>query len=91
MVELLTIVSLTLTQFLKKKIYPLYGEFGIHAAVFLIALLGASVWMTAQGNETLMGVLQNAWKILLMAVGFYEIIAKRLLFKSTDEIMHDTR
>ncbi len=81
----ITLLATTATQFLKKYVYPKWGETGVHAVVFAIVFVCASIWYTAQNNQHLMEILTTSGKILIMAVGFYEVALKRILFTTLKE------
>lgn len=83
---LLTAIATFAGQFLKEKIWPKFGDAGIHIVIFLVAFVGAIVWYIALGNESVMMALTQAGKVLLLAIGFYEVVMKRVWFKSTDEM-----
>lgn len=81
--EALAVIALGLfAQFVKKYVYPAAGSAGVHGLVFMVALVGVGVWQAAQSDPSIMIMLRDAGAYLLATVGLYEVIMKRIGFKS---------
>lgn len=78
-----------LAQVTKEYIYPKFGDWGVHGALFLIALVGTAIWQTAVARPELMAIIENAGTLLVSAVGVYEVILKRLGALSAKDIIQN--
>lgn len=67
-----------LAQFVKDKIIPRYGQFGLHAFIFALAFIFVAVKAVIMGNPALLTMAKQAGALLLGAVGVYEILFKQL-------------
>lgn len=74
-----------LTQIIKKHVAPKWGDTGVHILTFVLALVGVGVYQYATANPAFMEVLMQALNYLALAVAVYEIILKKIGFKSTKE------
>lgn len=78
-----------LTQAVKKFIYPRFGATGVHVTTFALALIGLGVYEYAQYNPQFMDALVWALGYLSGAVALYEVILKRIGFKSSAELLEN--
>lgn len=74
-----------LGQFIKRYLTA-YTSIVTHAVVFFLALVAVCVWQYAQYDPSFMAVLMTAGKVLLTAVGVYEVLLKRLGFSALREL-----
>lgn len=82
MEALIVVAVALLSQVLKKYVYPLYGAIGTQVAVFGVAFMFSAIYYTAQLNPSVMEILVSAGQVLLLAVGVYEVLLKRIGFQS---------
>jgi len=76
-VLLYSFLLMLLTQIVKRWIQPKFGSIGVHLFVLLIAIVIASVQWYAQYLPQYF--LETILSIYALAVGWYEILIKRLL------------
>ena len=75
-------VAFVITQFFKKYIEPKFGKEGTIIFVFFLALIGATAWFFIQ-KMVPEQYIKNIVEIGLVAIGWYELIWKRIFNKST--------
>lgn len=90
MFESLIFVGVVLvTQFIKKYVYPKWGDTGVHVLIFTLSLIGLGVYEYAQYNPAFMDVLVWSLGYLAGAVALYEVILKKIGFKSSTTQLED--
>lgn len=90
--SLIFIGVVILTQFVKKYVSPRFGDTGVHVVTFVVALVGLGIYQYATANPAFMELLMEALSFLAGAVAVYEIILKKIGFKSsTQQIEGDLR
>lgn len=72
-----------LTQIIKKYVAPKFGDTGVHILTFVLALVGVGIYQYATANPDFMAVLMQALNYLALAVAVYEIILKKIGFRSS--------
>jgi len=85
MEQLILIAVILLTQIVKGKIYPKFGATGVHIFTFVISLIGYGIYLQAITNPDFMTLVSGAIQFLIGAVAVYEVILKRIGFKSVEE------
>ena len=71
-----------LTQIVKKYIYPKFGSFGVNVFAFLLALIGAVIYLYVYSIPTWQVIIERALQTLVYAVAVYEIILKKIGFST---------
>jgi hypothetical protein len=76
-----------LTNIVKDNIYPRWGTTGVHVFSFVLACVGAGLYFLSGYNLTVGTFIAKALQFLLLAVGLYEIILKKIpgIFLTTTE------
>lgn len=87
--SLIFVGVILLTQIIKKYVYPMWGDTGVHALIFILSLIGLGVYEYAQYNPEFMDVLVWALGYLAGAVALYEVILKKIGFKSSTTQLED--
>lgn len=88
MFEAVIILSVTvLSQLMKKYVYPKYGKTGVHVVTFVLALVFSGMYYATQSNPEFLEIMLSAGKVLVYAVGVYEVILKRIGFQSGKELL----
>ena len=88
--SIILIGVIILTQIVKKYIYPKYGDTGIHVFTFVIACLGVGIYQAAQTYVEFKEILIQALNFLVIAVAVYEIILKKIGFKSAPDKLDES-
>lgn len=83
--SLILLGVIILTQFIKKYVYPKFGDTGVHVLTFVLALIGVGVYQYAAHNVEFKELLIQALNFLVLAVAIYEVILKKIGFKSAPE------
>lgn len=79
-----------LTSFLKKVVFPKFGNFGVQVIVFVLALIGA-LYMLYNGHFPALATwVGEALKVFAAAVAFYEVILKNIPLFSKPEAQIST-
>lgn len=87
---LILLGTLLLTQFVKKYVYPKFGSTGVHILTFVIATIGVGIYQYAQTNIEFKELLLAGLNYLVVAVAVYEVILKKIGFKSAQEKIDDS-
>lgn len=82
--------TLLLTQIVKKYVYPKFGSTGVHILTFIIAAIGVGIQQYAQTNVEFKELLLQGLNYLVLAVAVYEVILKKIGFKSAQEKIDET-
>ena len=80
---------LVLTQFIKKYVYPTFGDTGVHILTFTLAAIGVGIYQVATTNPSIMDWIMNAITYLALAITVYEVILSKIGFKSAKKQLED--
>lgn len=83
--SLILLGVVVLTQLIKKYVYPKFGDTGVHVLTFVLALIGVGVYQYALHHVEFKELLIQALNFLVLAVAIYEVILKKIGFKSAPE------
>ncbi len=67
-----------LTGLCKKWIKPKWGEVGVHAFIFVIALIGTGIYQLYTKSFEVKMLIEQSAVYLMAAVALYEIILKKI-------------
>jgi hypothetical protein len=84
---LIVLAVASLAQMLKQYVYPKWGSVGMQVVVFLVALGFSTLYYVAQASPSFMAIVATSGQVLLLAVGVYEILLKRLGFPSGKDLV----
>lgn len=74
-----------LTQLIKNKVYPKYGSTGVHVLTFILAVIGVGIYQYSLYDPSFAEILQQALAFLATSITVYEVILKRIGFKSAKD------
>lgn len=75
-----------LTQFIKKYVHPKFGNTGVHVLTFVLALIGVGIYQATISYPNFGLIVTDALTYLVSTVAIYEIILKKVGFKSSKEL-----
>lgn len=75
-----------LTSFIKGWVKPKFGNLGVHAVVFVLAVAGVFGWEYISAVPAWKEVALSALETLAYAVAIYEVILKRIGFFKGDVV-----
>lgn len=67
-----------LVQIVKNKIKPKFGDFGVHAFIFLIAFIGIAGYAVIQGNPVWAAIFTKAVMMLAAVITAYQVLLKKV-------------
>lgn len=82
---LIAFVANIFAQFVKDYVAKKFGDFGVYAVVFAIALIGVVIYKYVYSIPEWQVIITNALETLAYSVAMYEVILKRIGFASKSE------
>ncbi len=81
-----------LTSVLKRWVYPTFGKLGVQVVCFVLAAIGAWIWIYGQHIPSFWNFVQAALGLFSLAVAMYEVIFQRISwFKVETPEVQDAR
>jgi len=76
---------IVLTQLIKNKVYPRFGTTGVHILIFTLSAIGVVIYQFTLVDPSFAGIVTQALGYLATAITVYEVILKKIGFKTAKD------